>query len=180
MWKWYVYAYTPPDDAPVWKDMHGVSGLDDKGKDGACEWNHLQRVDQFLIKSICYEKSQLKTSRTVVKPRNFKPQFKQNHTYSLLETPHHMGPVPPSAPNSCEKIPVKGPACNNPHARPHATTPVVKAIMHKWHFYKLSTPSMRSLLLYFASEKTDLQLILALVFLFYFSSFDEVSIKRII
>ena len=124
-----ICVYTP-DDAPF-KDTHCVLDLDHNGKVGAYEWNHLQRVDQFLIKSICYEKSQLKTSRTVVKPRNFKPQFKQNHTYSLLETPQHMGPVPPSAPNSCEKIPVKGPACNNPHARPHATTPVVKATMHK-------------------------------------------------
>ena len=53
MWKWYVYAYTHPDDAPVWKDMPCVSGLDDKGKVGACEWNHLQGVDQFLIRNIC-------------------------------------------------------------------------------------------------------------------------------
>ena len=69
MWKWYVYAYTYPDDAPVWKDMPWVSGLDDKGNVGVCEWNHLQRVNQFLIRNICYEEKQLKTSRTVTKPQ---------------------------------------------------------------------------------------------------------------
>ena len=52
-----ICVYTP-DDAPF-KDTHCVLGLDHNGKVGAYEWNHLQRVDQFLISSVCYEKKQL-------------------------------------------------------------------------------------------------------------------------
>ena len=67
--------YTP-DDAPFWKDTHCVLGLDDSGKVGACEWNHLQRVDQFLISSLCYEKKQLNIQNSLTNSQNFKPQFK--------------------------------------------------------------------------------------------------------
>ena len=37
---------------------------------------------------------------------------------SLLENPQHMGPVPPSSPNSCEKIPINGLPCKTPPASP--------------------------------------------------------------
>ena len=52
-----ICVYTP-DDAQF-KDTHYVLGLDHNGKVGAYEWNHLQRVDQFLISSVCYKKKQL-------------------------------------------------------------------------------------------------------------------------
>ena len=50
-----ICVHTPDDDP--FKDTHCVLGLDDNGKVGACGWNHLQRVDQFLISSVCYEKN---------------------------------------------------------------------------------------------------------------------------
>ena len=58
-----ICLYTP-DDAPFWKDTHCVLGLDDNGKVGACGWNHLQRVDQFLLAVYVTRKSSL-TSRTL-------------------------------------------------------------------------------------------------------------------
>ena len=70
-----ICVYTP-DDAPFWKDTHCVLGLDDNGKVGACERNDLQRADQFLISSVCYEKKKLNIQNSVTKPQNFKPQFK--------------------------------------------------------------------------------------------------------
>ena len=63
-----ICVYTP-DDAPF-KDTHCVLGLDDNGKVGACEWNHLQRVDQFLISSVCYEKKQFNIQNSMTKPHS--------------------------------------------------------------------------------------------------------------
>ena len=73
--KWYTYAYTP-QMMPHFEMTRTVLGLDDNGKVGACEWNHLQRADQFLISSVCYEKKKLNIQNSVTKPQNFKPQFK--------------------------------------------------------------------------------------------------------
>ena len=63
-----ICVYTPDDDP--FKDTHCVLGLDDNGKVGACEWNHLQRVDQFLISSECYEKKQFNIQNSVTKPHS--------------------------------------------------------------------------------------------------------------
>ena len=63
-----ICVHTPDDDP--FKDTHCVLGLDDNGKLGACGWNHLQRVDQFLISSVCYEKKQLNIQNSVTKPHS--------------------------------------------------------------------------------------------------------------
>ena len=69
-----IRVYTS-DDAPFWNDTHCVLGLDDNGKVGACEWNHLQRADQFLISSVCYEKKQLNIHNSVTKPQDGPLQY---------------------------------------------------------------------------------------------------------
>ena len=60
---------------PHFEMTRTVLGLDDNGKVGACEWNHLQRADQFLISSVCYEKKQLNIQNSVTKPQDGPLQY---------------------------------------------------------------------------------------------------------
>ena len=68
--------YTP-DDAPFWKV-------------GACEWNHLQRVDQFLISSLFCEKKQLNIQNSDQFPK-FQASIQVNTSLSKLYTLFQIG-----------------------------------------------------------------------------------------